>query len=148
VGIAIEAAAARDVVEAQPDELDAVLDSQARNLSGGQRQRLRMARALYAQPEVLLLTEPTSAVDAHTEATMASRLRAARRGLTTVVTTSSPLVPDQADVVLHLADGRVAASGPHQELLATVPSYRAVVSRETAADAADDIDAEAEEFAK
>jgi ABC-type bacteriocin/lantibiotic exporter with double-glycine peptidase domain len=132
LGHAITAAVASDVVDALPDGLDSVLDSQARNLSGGQRQRLRLARALYAQPEVLLMTEPTSAVDAHTEATMAARLREARRGLTTVVTTSSPLVLDRADLVLHLIHGRVASAGTHHELWLSDPAYRATVSRTTA----------------
>jgi ABC-type multidrug transport system fused ATPase/permease subunit len=129
---AIVAAVASDIVDALPNGLDSELDSQARNLSGGQRQRLRLARALHAQPEVLLLIEPTSSVDAHTEATMAARLREARRGLTTVVTTSSPLVLDRADLVLHLVDGRVAASGTHHELWSSEPAYRATVSRSTA----------------
>ena len=133
LGDAVWAAVASDIVDALPDGLDSTLDSQARNLSGGQRQRLRLARALYARPEVLLMAEPTSAVDAHTEATMAARLRDARRGLTTVVTTSSPLVLDKADLVLHLVDGRVAASGTHQELWRSDLGYRAVVSRTSAA---------------
>jgi ABC-type bacteriocin/lantibiotic exporter with double-glycine peptidase domain len=132
LGDAVRAAVATDIVDALSDGLDSALDSQARNLSGGQRQRLRMARALYAEPEVLLMTEPTSAVDAHTEAIMAARLREARRGLTTVVTTSSPLVLDKVDLVLHLVGGRVAASGKHQELWRSDPAYRAVVSRTTA----------------
>ena len=132
LGDAVRAAVASDIVDALPDGLDSALDSQARSLSGGQRQRLRLARALYAQPEVLLMPEPTSAVDAHTEATMAARLREARRGLTTVVATSSPLVLDKADLVLHLVEGRVAGSGTHQELGRSDPAYRAVVSRTTA----------------
>jgi len=132
LGDAVRAAVASDIVDALSEGLDSALDSQARNLSGGQRQRLRLARALYAQPEVLLMTEPTSAVDAHTEATMAARLREARRGLTTVVTTSSPPMLDKADLVLHLVEGRVAASGTHQELWRSDPAYRAVVSRTTA----------------
>lgn len=132
LGRAIVAAVASDIIDALPDGLDSTLDAQARNISGGQRQRLRMARALYAQPEVLLMTEPTSAVDAHTEATMAARLREARQGLTTVVTTSSPLMLDKADLVLHLIDGRVAASGTHRELWSSDPAYRTTVSRSTA----------------
>ena len=96
------------------------------------RGRLRLARAVYAQPEVLLLIEPTSAVDAHTEAAMAARLREARQGLTTVVTTTSPLVLDTADLVLHLIGGRVASTGAHHELWLSDPAYRATVSRTTA----------------
>ena len=132
LGHAVRAAVADDIVDVLSQGLDSMLDSQARNLSGGQRQRLRLARALYAQAEVLLMTEPTSAVDAHTEAAMAARLREARRGLTTVVTTSSPLVLDKADLVLHLIGGRVAAAGTHRELWLSDPAYRATVSRTTA----------------
>ncbi|MFI6448941.1 ABC transporter transmembrane domain-containing protein [Kitasatospora sp. NPDC050543] len=129
---AIEAATARDIVVGQPDGLDSVLASQGRNLSGGQRQRIRLARALLAAPEVLLAVEPTSAVDAHTEAAMAAGLRAERAGLTTVVTTTSPLVLEQADTVCYLVDGRVAGSGTHRELLAAEPGYRRLVAREEA----------------
>lgn len=132
LGDAVRAAVATDIVDALADGLDALLDSQARNLSGGQRQRLRLARALYAQPEVLLMTEPTSAVDAHTEATMAARLQETRRGLTTLVTTSSPLILGRADLVLLLIEGRVAASGTHEELWRSDPAYRGVVSRSAA----------------
>jgi ABC-type multidrug transport system fused ATPase/permease subunit len=98
-------------------------------LSGGQRQRLRLARALYAAPDVLLAVEPTSAVDALTEAAVVDRLRVARRGLTTVVTTTSPLVLDQADEVIFLAHGRATASGTHEELLRDNAAYRDLVSR-------------------
>ncbi len=132
LGHAIKAAVASDIVDALVDGLDSALDARAPNVSGGQRQRLRLARAVYAQPEVLLLIEPTSAVDAHTEAAMAARLREARQGLTTVVTTTSPLVLDTADLVLHLIGGRVASTGAHHELWLSDPAYRATVSRTTA----------------
>ncbi len=130
VHAALHAASATDIVEAMPDGLDSALAAKGRNLSGGQLQRLRMARALYASPEILLLVEPTSAVDAHTEATMASRLRAHRRGRTTVAATTSPLVLAQADVVVHLVEGRVSAVGAHRELLRTEAGYRALISRD------------------
>ena len=79
---------------------------------------------------MLLLVEPTSAVDAHTEARIADRLAAARAGRTTVVFTTSPLMLDRAERVVFLAGGRAAAEGRHRELLATVPAYRATVTRE------------------
>lgn len=132
---ALRTAVAEDVVAALPGGLDARLAARAGNLSGGQRQRLRLARAVYAAPEVLLALEPTSAVDALTEAEMAARLRTAREGLTTVVATTSPLVLEHADTVLHLVDGRVAAAGPHHDLLRTAPAYRALVARDTDPDA-------------
>ncbi|CAL9588202.1 putative multidrug resistance ABC transporter ATP-binding_permease protein YheI [Streptomyces sp. enrichment culture] len=139
VSRALHAAAADDIVQGLPDGLDSVVSAQGRSLSGGQRQRVRLARALLADPEVLLAVEPTSALDAHTEATVADRLREARRGRTTVLTTSSPLVLDRADQVHFLVDGKVAATGGHRALLAAEPGYRALVARDTEPD--DDGDA-------
>ncbi|MEE1744775.1 ABC transporter ATP-binding protein [Streptomyces sp. JV184] len=132
IGRALYAAVAQDIVRGLPDGLDSPVDAQGRNLSGGQRQRLRLARALLADPEVLLAVEPTSAVDAHTEAAVAARLRAARTGRTTVVTSTSPLLLGQADTVYYLVDGSVAAVGGHRELLDRQPGYRLLVSRGTA----------------
>ncbi|MFJ8718401.1 ABC transporter transmembrane domain-containing protein [Streptomyces violaceus] len=128
---ALHTAAAEDIVQSLPHGLDTPMDAQARNLSGGQRQRIRLARALLANPHILLTVEPTSALDAHTEAKVAARLREARQGRTTVVTTTSPLVLDHTDTVHYLKDGKVAASGPHHELLDTTPGYRALVARDT-----------------
>ncbi|MEU9883421.1 ABC transporter ATP-binding protein [Streptomyces phaeochromogenes] len=130
VARAVHAAVADDVVLGLPDGLDSAVDAQGRSLSGGQRQRVRLVRALLADPEVLLAVEPTSALDAHTEAAVAARLRAARSGRTTVVTSTSPLVLDQVDTVYYLVDGKVAAVGGHQELLDGEPGYRALVARD------------------
>ncbi|MET9789338.1 ABC transporter ATP-binding protein [Streptomyces canus] len=127
---ALHAAVADDIVQGLPDGLDSPMDAQARNLSGGQRQRIRLVRALLANPEVLLAVEPTSALDAHTEALVAQRLREARGGRTTAVTTTSPLVLDHADAVHYLVDGKLAATGTHQQLLAEEPGYRALVARD------------------
>ncbi|MDX6328923.1 MAG: hypothetical protein QOI83_1306, partial [Streptomycetaceae bacterium] len=126
---AVHAAVAQDIVRGLPDGLDSLLDAQGRNLSGGQRQRIRLVRALLADPEVLLALEPTSALDAHTEAAVAARLRAVRSGRTTLVTGTSPLLLDQADTVYFLVDGKVTAVGSHHELLAEEPGYRALVAR-------------------
>jgi len=89
-----------------------------------------LARVLTTDPEVLVLVEPTSAVDAHTEARIADRLVAHRAGRTTVVTTTSPLLLDRVDRVAFFRDGRVVAVGTHRDLLRDVPDYRAVVTRE------------------
>lgn len=131
LGRALYAAAAEDVVRGLPDGPDSPVAGQGRSLSGGQRQRVRLVRALLADPEVLLAVEPTSALDAHTEATVARRLREAREGRTTVVTSTSPLVLDRADTVVFLVDGKVAATGTHRQLLAAEPAYRALVARDT-----------------
>jgi ABC-type multidrug transport system fused ATPase/permease subunit len=126
---ALHTAAADDIVDGLPDGVVSAIESLGRNLSGGQRQRVRLARALLADPEVLLAAEPTSAVDAHTEAVIADRLCDARSGRTTLVTTTSPLLLDRADIVHYLVNGRVAATGTHRELLDSQPGYRRLVSR-------------------
>lgn len=127
---ALHTASAEDVLEALADGIDAQVAERGRSFSGGQRQRLVLARALAAAPEVLVLVEPTSAVDAHTEARIADRLHEHRAGLTTVVTTTSPLLLDRADEVAFLVDGRVVATGKHRRLLAEEARYRAVVTRD------------------
>jgi ABC-type multidrug transport system fused ATPase/permease subunit len=127
---ALRTASTDDIFEALPDGLESQVAERGRTFSGGQRQRLVLARALAADPEILVLVEPTSAVDAHTEARIAAGLRAHRSGRTTVVVSSSPLVLDAVDEVAFLQQGRVVATGSHAALLETDPAYRAVVTRE------------------
>ncbi|TLS44224.1 ABC transporter ATP-binding protein [Streptomyces montanus] len=141
---AVHAAVADDVVRGLPAGLDSAVSAQGRSLSGGQRQRIRLARALLADPEVLLAVEPTSALDAHTEAAVAARLHAARSGRTTLVTSTSPLLLDRADTVHYLVDGKVAATGSHRRLLDEEPGYRLLVARDADADADTGADAEAD----
>ncbi|MEW2147002.1 ABC transporter ATP-binding protein [Micromonospora vinacea] len=129
IGAALRTASAQDVVDALPAGLDTPIDARARTLSGGQRQRIRLARALHSEPEVLILVDPTSAVDAHTEARIAERLRAARAGLTTVVLATSPLLLGRADLVAHLSADRITATGSHADLLDRDPAYRHLVAR-------------------
>ncbi|MGO0576979.1 ABC transporter transmembrane domain-containing protein [Ornithinimicrobium panacihumi] len=126
---ALHAAAAEDVFEILPGGWQGVLDERGRGLSGGQRQRLVLTRALAADPPVLVLVEPTSAVDAHTEARIADRLPGLRRGRTTVVMTASPLLLHHADEVALLEGGRVVATGTHDELVAGHSGYRSTVLR-------------------
>nr|BEK64113.1 ABC transporter ATP-binding protein [Kitasatospora purpeofusca] len=125
---ALDTASAHDVVEALPEGLDQEITG-GREFSGGQRQRLNLVRALLADPDTLVLVEPTSALDAHTEARVAERLGAHRHGRTTVVFTTSPILLDRADHVVLVEGGTVVAEGPHAELLADA-RYRAVVTRE------------------
>lgn len=127
---AVSAAAAHDILDALPDGLDSEVAERGRSFSGGQQQRLRLVRALLVDPEILLLVEPTSAVDAHTEARVAQRLRAVRAGRTTVVCSTSPLVLDQADRVVFVEDGAAVAEGTHRELLHTHAGYARTVIRD------------------
>ncbi|MDQ3615714.1 MAG: ABC transporter ATP-binding protein/permease [Actinomycetota bacterium] len=130
VAAAMTTASADDVLQALPGGMDAAVAERGRSFSGGQRQRLVLARALAADPEILVMVEPTSAVDAHTEARIADRLREHRSGRTTVIATSSPLMLDRVDNVAFLHRGVVVAFGPHQDLLRDNAGYRAVVTRE------------------
>jgi ABC-type multidrug transport system fused ATPase/permease subunit len=124
------AAGGGDILVGMADGLQTELPERGRTLSGGQRQRIVLAAALRADPDVLILDEPTSAVDAHTEAAIASRLHTLRAGRTTVVLSTSPFFLEQADVVAFL-DGPVQALGRHRDLLATEPMYRRLVTRST-----------------
>ncbi|MEU8785851.1 ABC transporter ATP-binding protein [Streptomyces sp. NPDC048637] len=118
-------------VDDSGDPMRTFITERGRSLSGGQRQRLALARSLVTDPEVLVLDEPTSAVDAHTEARIADGLRTVRTGRTTVVLTSSPLLLDRAEQVVFLQEGKAVAMATHRELLHSHPGYRAVVTRET-----------------
>ncbi|WP_328548498.1 ABC transporter ATP-binding protein [Streptomyces platensis] len=128
---ALRVAAAEDIAEALPDGLDTEITADGRHFSGGQRQRLVLARALLVDPDILIVVDPTSAVDAHTEDVIAQRLRAARAGRTTVLISASPLLLDHADQVSFLPDGRVAGTGTHRDLFARHADYRLVIQRES-----------------
>ena len=141
-GRALAAACADDVLaallDASPDAVGdpmrARITERGRSLSGGQRQRLALARSLVVDPPVLVLDEPTSAVDSHTESRIAAGIADLRRGRSTVVLATSPLLLDRADQVVLIQDGRVAARGTHRELMHDEPRYRAVVTRESTED--------------
>ncbi|MET8175467.1 ABC transporter ATP-binding protein [Streptomyces clavifer] len=138
-GDALDAAQCGDVLDALAqasfdtggDPMRTRITERGRSLSGGQRQRLALARSLVTDPEALVLDEPTSAVDSHTEARVAAGIRRLRRGRTTVAFASSPLLLDLADRVVLVHGGTVVASGAHRDLLRDEPLYRAVVTRET-----------------
>ncbi|MFG2225119.1 ABC transporter transmembrane domain-containing protein [Streptomyces sp. NPDC048644] len=127
VAAAMAAADADEVVRALPDGADSRIGERGRTLSGGQRQRVALARALAADPPVLVLHEPTTAVDAATEAKIATGLREMRTGRTTVLVTTSPILLQSCDRVVLLADGAVQATGTHRELTCDQPSYHAAV---------------------
>jgi ABC-type multidrug transport system fused ATPase/permease subunit len=125
----LRVAAAEDVFAGSHGGWQGRIDERGRGLSGGQRQRVVLARVLGLDPQILILVDPTSAVDAHTEAQIAERLVAHRRGKTTIVATVSPLLLHHADRVAFLVDKRIVAHGTHEELLRTNADYRRTVAR-------------------
>ncbi|MEW2429408.1 ABC transporter ATP-binding protein [Micromonospora sp. NPDC047644] len=128
---AVRAAAAEDVLTAHPDGFDRRLTERGANLSGGQRQRIGLARALVADPPVLVLHNPTTAVDAVTEALLAEGLASVRAADTraTVLITTSPALLHVTHRVAVIDKGRVVAEGPHERLLASDTRYREEVLR-------------------
>nr|QEO73892.1 ABC transporter related protein [uncultured bacterium] len=124
---ALTASAADDVARLLPDGADTVLAERGRSLSGGQRQRVALARALAADRPVLVLHDPTTAVDTVTESRIAARLREVRRGRTTILVTTSPALLAVTDRVVVLDEGTVTADGSHAELVAADETYRAAV---------------------
>ena len=128
----LRASAVAEIIEHLPDGLDHAVQEGGRNLSGGQRQRIALARALHADPDVLVLHEPTSAVDAVTEWEIAQavrRLRTSRPRQATLIVTSSPPVLATADRVVHLPRRGEARTGTHLELREASASYRTAVDR-------------------
>jgi ATP-binding cassette subfamily B protein len=112
-----------------PYGLDTRIGEQGLSLSGGQRQRLALARAVLGRPRVLVLDDPLSALDVHTESQVEEALRRVLASTTALVVAHRPSTVLLADRVALLADGRVAAVGTHRELLATVPAYRQLLSQ-------------------
>ncbi len=117
-----------DFVHELPWGLDTRIGEQGMSLSGGQRQRLALARAVVGSPRVLVLDDPLSALDIHTEAAVESALRNVLRSTTALMIAHRASTVMMADQVALLADGRIAAIGTHSQLLATVPAYRDLLS--------------------
>lgn len=140
---AIGIADAGDVLTSLSEGLAGMITEKGRSLSGGQRQRVALARALLTEAPTLVLIEPTSALDSHTEARVAAQVHRARAGRTTVVVTASPLVLEACDEVVFLdSDGAELLRSTHRELMAMArdghaqaADYRAVVSRAMGEDA-------------
>ncbi|MDT0200906.1 ABC transporter ATP-binding protein [Nocardioides sp. AE5] len=128
----LEASACADVVALVPEGLDQPVTPDGATFSGGQRQRIALARALATDAPILVLHDPTTAVDAVTEHRIAAGIRSIRNGggtrRTTLLITSSPALLAQADRVLLVADGRIVATGTHHELAADA-AYAEVVLR-------------------
>ena len=140
---AIGIADAGDVLTSLSEGLAGMITEKGRSLSGGQRQRVALARALLTEAPTLVLIEPTSALDSHTEARVAAQVHRARAGRTTVVVTASPLVLETCDEVILLdSSGTELLRSTHRELMtmarsgnAQAADYRAIVSRAMGEDA-------------
>ena len=112
-----------ETIEARPGGIDAPVGERGLALSGGQRQRLGIARALYADPLVLVMDEATSALDTATEAAVSDAIRALQ-GSVTVITVAHRLATIMhADQIFFMSGGRVAAQGTFSELIAAVPEF-------------------------
>ncbi len=123
----LEASATDELVHHLPHGLDSPIASRGSSLSGGQQQRVVLARALAPHPRILVLHDPTTAVDPVTEARMTAGIRDHRRGRTTIVLSTSPAMLAIADRVVVVDDGAITGSGSHDDLLARDERYAATV---------------------
>ena len=121
-------AGAHDFVLQLPEGYDTTLGERGYSLSGGQRQRIAIARAIVADPRVLVLDDATSAVDPTKEHEIRDALATVMRGRTTIVIAHRPATIELADRAVLLDEGRIAAAGPHRELLDTNARYREVLA--------------------
>ncbi|MEW2190123.1 ABC transporter ATP-binding protein [Streptomyces microflavus] len=124
---AMDAAAVDEVAATLPGGTAGRIGERGSSLSGGQRQRVALARALAADRSVLIVHDPTTAVDAATEARIATGIRRARTGRTTVLVTSSPALLAATDRVVLIDGGTITAEAPHEDLVRDHPVYRTAV---------------------
>ena len=129
---AAKVAGAHEFVTRLPEGYDTVLEEGAVNLSGGQRQRLAIARALLLEPKILLLDDPTTAVDAQTEHEVLEAMDAAIEGRTTLIVANRLSTLRRADWILVLDDGRIVERGTHAELMKNRGIYYRAASLQAA----------------
>jgi ATP-binding cassette subfamily B protein len=126
---AARAAQAEDFIAELPKGYDTLVGERGFTLSGGQRQRLGIARAILADPRILILDDATSSVDASTENRLKLALQNVMAGRTTFVIAHRASTIALADEIVVLEQGRIAAHGTHDELLETSPLYREIVEK-------------------
>jgi ATP-binding cassette, subfamily B, bacterial len=136
VRAAARLAGADEFIEDMPDGYETVVGEYGYTLSGGQRQRLAIARAVLADPRVLILDDATSSVDPTKEHEIRAALREVMSGRTTLIIAHRPATIALADRVVLVAEGRVLAEGTHDELLASSERYREVLAQAAAMEAA------------
>jgi ATP-binding cassette subfamily B protein len=129
IDVALRTAQA-EFVHDLPWGLDTRVGEQGLSLSGGQRQRLALARAIIGRPQVLVLDDPLSALDVHTESLVEEALRRVLHGVTALLVVHRPSTLALADRVAFLHDGTIVAVGTHSELMERVPAYAEVLSQE------------------
>lgn len=123
---ALQAAQAKELVEAKEGGLDFELEQNGRNLSGGQKQRLAIARALVKKPEILILDDSSSALDFATDAALRRAIHALSGDMTTFIVSQRIACIRQADEILVLDNGRLAGTGTHEELMSCCALYREI----------------------
>ena len=128
---ACKLAQADDFIRAFPDGYDTHIEQGGTNVSGGQRQRLCIARALLKKPKILILDDSTSAVDTRTDALIRAGFRSYIPSTTKIIIAQRIASVQEADLILVMDNGRVAAAGKHDELLKTSPIYREVFEQQT-----------------
>jgi ATP-binding cassette, subfamily B, multidrug efflux pump len=133
---ALEIAQAKDFVLAMEGGLDAEIAQGGTNVSGGQRQRLAIARALVKRPELYIFDDSFSALDLATDARLRRALRANEREATFVIVAQRVSTIIDADQILVVEDGRIVASGTHDELVLSSPTYAEIVSSQLTAEEA------------
>lgn len=123
---ALRLAQGEEFVRQKPQGLDSPVEEGGKNFSGGQRQRLTIARALASRPELLILDDASSALDFATDAALRSALRREAAGLTVMMISQRASTIKNADLILVMDEGRLAAQGTHEQLLACCPLYREI----------------------